>query len=176
MPKGIRKAVIPAFKNTTLDSRDLAPAEKTVEAVASFNNLVTASTLAKLEVEDVVIASPLDKDGDRAYLNELKFQEERVDLYIPSDNSEFPIDPVSISNNGKQVFIKRDTWVPLPRKFVESLCSPLVRISTRQTKNNLGEENTTLQKSSSFQFPFQLRDSNASPRSKAWLEALLARK
>lgn len=169
MPKGIRK-VSPALKTGILDTRDLAPAEIKTSAVADKDHLVTSRVLLPA-TEDVVLSS--SEQLDRDYLNELKFNEEIVEITIAEDTSEHPIDPVFVSCQGKERFIYRGVPTKIQRKFVECLCSPMVRINTKQTKNNLGEDATTLEQTRARQFPFQLSDPN--PRGKDWLRGLLTR-
>jgi len=160
--KGVRRARV------NIKTEDLAERTQTTSAVAEIDHLVTSQILQP-ETEEVVLAGDIDRD----YTEQLKFNEEIVEITIAQDTSEFPRDPVPVSCNGKQVFIKRGVPTKIKRKFVECLCSPLVRVTTKQRKNNLGEDVTELNQHRSLEFPFQLQDDN--PKGKEWLRQLLTR-
>jgi hypothetical protein len=165
-----RAKLASVLKSNTNHSDDLAERTVVTSATADKDHLVTASSLMP-DQEDIVLSA---QHLEKAYLDELKFNEEKVEITISEDtNSEYPIDPVALSVNGKQIFIKRGVATVIPRKFVECLCNPTVRVKTKQTKNNLGEDATTLERSRSLQFPFQLSDPN--PKGKEWLRRLLSR-
>lgn len=169
-PKGIRKAskVASVIKSKTLHTDDLAPRDVvTTSEPLSLSNVV--SKIAMPETEDVVLAGDIDKQ----YAAQLAFNEEMVEITIAEDASEFPVDPVGMSNNGKQIFVKRGEPTKIRRKFVESLCNPLVRVATKKVKNNLDEDATVLQQTRSLQYPFSLNDAN--PLGKVWLRQLLSR-
>lgn len=140
-------------------------------ATASLNHLVDSTILRPaVDEEDVVlVAGGLKKE----YLARLAFNEEIVEITIAEDNSEFPVDPVWVSCNGKEKFIYRGEPTKIARKFIECLCNPLVRVNTKQKKNNLGEDETEIVQSRSLQYPFQIVDPN--PAGRAWLRALMRR-
>jgi len=168
-----RKKVASVIKNST-HTDDVAERDVTTSKTASLDHLVGASDLQLETAESVVLAS--DADTDVAYLAELKFNEEPVEITIAEDSSEFPIDPVALSNNGKQIYVKRGEATRIPRKFVECLCNPVMRVRTKQVKNNMGEDATVLERTRSLQFPFQLNEVNgATPKTRAWLRSLLTR-
>jgi hypothetical protein len=172
MSKGIvgKVKLASVLKSNTNSSDDLAERDVVTSALADKDHLVTASSLMP-DQEDIVLSAD---HIEKAYLDELRFNEEKVEITIAEDTgSEFPIDPVAMSVNGKQIFVKRGVPTVIQRKFVECLCNPTVRVKTRQTKNNLGEDATTLERTRSLQFPFQLSDPN--PKGKVWLRNLLNR-
>lgn len=145
----------------------------TTSAIASLDSLVTSQILTP-EVADVVLADAAIS-ADSSYLDELKFNEERVVLTIAEDtNSEYPIDPVPLAVNGKQIFVKRGEPTPVPRKYIECLCNPTLRVKTKRIKNNLGEDATVLERTRSLAFPFSVTE-DMNPRGKLWLRALLTR-
>lgn len=167
--KGVRKVRLTSpIKSDAVHTDDLAEREHVTSAVADKDHLVTPQLLMP-ETEDVVLAGNLEKD----YLAQLAFNEELVEITIAEDSSEFPIDPVPLSVNGQQKHIKRGVPTVIPRKFVESLCSPTIRVATKNSKNQLGEDATTLEQTRSLQFPFSLVDKN--PKGKEWLRQLLRR-
>jgi hypothetical protein len=181
MPKGVPRKV--TSKNLTdavnhpvmhgaVSTDDLRDPELINSATASLNHLVDSTVLRpETDDEDVVLASPADLK--KSYMADLQFNEEIVEITIAEDNSEFPVDPVWVSCNGKEKFIYRGEPTKIARKFVECLCNPLVRVSTKQKKNNLGEDETDIVQSRSLQYPFQIIDPN--PKGKAWLRALMRR-
>ena len=161
--------VASVIKSGTLSTDDLAEREHTTSAEAKIGHLVTSAIL-RPEVDDVVLAG---EDIDAEYLATLKFNEEIVELTIAEDSSEFPIDPVSMSVQGKQIFVYRGVPTKVQRKYIECITNPLLRVKTRKVVNNLGEDATVLDQTRSLQFPFQLNDPN--PKGRAWLRALLTR-
>ena len=177
MPKGVRRVSVGSLSDaknhpvmsTSVHSDDLAARETSTSAIADKDHIVTSEIL-RPDTEDVVLsAADLKKD----YLDLLRFNEEVVELTIAEDTSEFPIDPVYLACNGKEMYVKRGVPTPVARKFVECLCNPLIRVNTKQTKNNLGEDATEIEQRRSLQFPFQVSDPN--PKGKEWLRALLRR-
>lgn len=158
----------PVVGSGIVDTNDLADPQST-SAIADKDHLVTSAIL-RPETEDVVLASA---DLDKQYAADLKFNEEIVEITIAEDNSEFPVDPVYMGCNGKEVYVRRGVPTKIKRKFVESLCSPLIRVNTKQTKNNLGEDATEIEQRRSLQYPFQISDPN--PRGKEWLRRLMTR-
>lgn len=167
-----RKKVVNVIKGKTLASTDLAPQETSTSAEAKIGRLVTPEVL-RPEVEDVVLASPADTDA--AYLEELKFSETLVELTISEDSSEFPIDPVPMSVNGKQIFVKRMQPTLVKRKYVECLTNPVLRVKTKKIKNNLDEDATVLEQTRSLQYPFSVTFPNPHKRDREWLRGLLTR-
>lgn len=181
MPKGVPRKVTsqnlndaanhPVQRNA-ISTDDLRDPELTNSATASLDHLVTSEILRpENEDEDVVLATP--GELKKSYMADLAFAEEIVEITIAEDNSEFPIDPVWVSCNGKEKFIYRGEATKIPRKFVECLCNPLVRVSTKQKKNSLGEDETDIVQHRSLQYPFQIVDPN--PKGRAWLRALMRR-
>lgn len=168
MPKGIRN-VAKVLQSEVSHTRDMVEDQVLTEAVADKDHLVTNRVLLPDQEEVVLSQADLDKD----YAALLAFNEEPVEITIAEDSSDHPIDPVCLGCNGRQIFVKRGEATIIPRKFVESLCNPRIRVATRQTKNNLGEDATILQQSRSLDFPFSLVDKN--PKGKKWLNALLHR-
>jgi hypothetical protein len=169
-----RKKVANVIKGKTQHTDDLAEKHVTTSAIAGFGNLVTADKLQLPQQESVVLAS--QADTDRAYLDELAFGEQPVEITIADDTSEYPIDPVPMSCNGKQIFVSRGVPTIVPRKFVECLTNPVLRVKTRKVKNNLDEDTTVLDRTRSLQYPFSLTEINGStPKTKAWLHGLLTR-
>lgn len=161
-----------AIRSNTLHSGEFEDTRVT-SAVADKDHLVDATILTP-ETPDVVLADA-EIAREQNYLDELKFNEEIVTLTIAEDtNTEFPIDPVPLAVQGKQIFVKRGEPTQVPRKYIECLCNPTIRVKTKQTKNNLGEDATTLERSRSLQFPFSVTD-DKNPRGKTWLRALLTR-
>lgn len=181
MPKGVPRKVTsknlsdasnhPVMSNA-VSTDDLRDEVLTNSATASLNHLVDSTILRpEQDDEDVVLATP--GELKKTYMADLAFNEEIVEITIAEDNSEFPVDPVWVSCNGKEKFIYRGEPTKTPRKFVECLCNPLVRVSTKQKKNNLGEDETEIMQHRSLQYPFQIVDPN--PKGKAWLRALMRR-
>ncbi len=159
-------------QSNAIHTDDLRDETLTNSATASINHLVTSEILRpEKDDEDVVLASP--EDMKKSYMSDLAFNEEIVEITIAEDNSEFPVDPVWVSCNGREKFIYRGEPTKIQRKFVECLCNPMVRISTKQKKNSLGEDETEIQQHRSLQYPFQIVDPN--PKGKAWLRALMRR-
>lgn len=171
-PKGIRKSskLQSVLKSSALNSDDLAERDVTTQSEPlEFGMPNVTSRILTPQVEEVVLAGDIDK----SYLKQLAFNEEIVEITIAEDASEFPIDPVPMACNGKQIFVKRGEATNIPRKFVECLCNPLIRVATKKVKNNLDEDATILQQTRSFQYPFSLIDRN--PLGKVWLKSLLSR-
>jgi len=177
MPKGIRKvnlndaAARPVSAGVQMDTGDMAE-PKVSSAVADKDHLVTSSMLELPTDEAIVLANEAAAKKD--YLAQLKFNEEPVGIVIAEDSSEFPIDPVPLGVNGKTLYLKRGQEYTIPRKFVESLCSPVTRVSTKRTLNNLGEDATQLEQTRSFQFPFRITH-DPSPHAKTWFNSLMQR-
>jgi hypothetical protein len=172
--KGIRSAkkVAGVIKSNIQHTNDLeGPQERS--ATASLGHLVGPTDILPVpnDREEVVLSQA---DLDEKYKQELKFNEEMVELTIDEDtNTDFPIDPVPMSVNGQQIFVSRGIPTMVKRKYVECLCQPKVGVTTRQKKNNLGEDVTDLHPNRSLQFPFSVADSN--PRGRKWLADLKRR-
>lgn len=155
-------------KPVQVRSDDVQMQSDTTSATAKLNNLVTGAVLMP-DQEDVVLAT--EAELNMAYAEALRFNEEPVTIRIHEDQSEHPIDPVPLSVNGKQIFLKRGVDYTIPRKFVECLMNPLAHIKTKQKKNNLGEDETEIESTKAYQFPFSIVE-DQNPKGRAWLTQL----
>lgn len=124
--------------------------------------------------EIIAVPAPSGGAGDSKYVDELKFNEEMVDVMVHESTDKNAEDPVFTACNGVTQYFFRGRVQTVRRKYLAILASCKEHaIKTVEYTQPDGARATKIVRTSSLKYPFSvISDSN--PRGAPWLRALLA--
>lgn len=132
---------------------------------------IDASDLDSDVAPDIIKAEPRDYKAD--YLDELKFNEEFVDIFLYRGREEYAPNTYTFWVNGRQVSIPVEQRVSVRRKYVEiMLRSQPYSLTTHHTPPNTREDGfveNTWRRHQSAQYPLSIVE-DKNPRGKEWAE------
>lgn len=109
--------------------------------------------------------------GDKAA--RLAFLEEPVTIVVNESTDPNAEDPISVSVNGRQVFIKRGEPVIVKRKYVERLARAKRQSFTQDLQNTDPQRYNKLFMHTALLYPFSVVE-DRNPNGLAWLRKILA--
>jgi hypothetical protein len=156
---------MPRRKASPVDSRDYS-------TEGSFTMPETGRVIVP-ESEDIISGEAMLAAGQKDYLAQLAFMEEKVTVVVheSSNINDEPMPMVSV--NGRNQFFVRGQDVEVRRKYVEVLArSKPEAISTEVSERNSENPRNRILRKRSHKYPFNVVH-DANPKGAAWLKALL---
>ena len=154
--------------NTLVDSTNV---EGPAETAGDFEERFLQGASGGVEV-DIVPAKP-GGAGDKKQFDELKFNEEMVEVMLHESTDENAENPVFTSCNGVPQYFFRGQPQRVRRKYVAILASCKEHsVSTPEYTAGDGSRAMGIRRTSSLKYPFSII-SDPNPRGAAWLKALL---
>lgn len=127
----------------------------------------------EIEVVPGATRSVKGKGGLDPYIEELRFNEELVEVMVHESTDENAENPVFTACNGVTQYFYRGVPQMVKRKFVAILASAKEHgISTPEYTTPDGSRSMSIRRTSSLKYPFSII-SDKNPRGAAWLKALI---
>ena len=126
---------------------------------------------------EVHISGSVDGVGEMpkdSYLDELRFMEEMVEIFVHESTDQNADNPVPLGNNGIYVFVDRGVPTKLKRKFVDAMIVKSTRITTPEYINGAGERAFKINQTSALKYPFSMISDPSPKRGTAWLRRRIA--
>lgn len=127
----------------------------------------------EIEIVPAVTKSVKGKGGLDPYIEELRFNEELVDVMVHESTDENAENPVFTACNGVTQYFFRGQVQTVKRKFVAILaCAKEHGVSTPEYAAADGSRAMSIRRTSSLKYPFSII-SDKNPRGPAWLKSLI---
>ena len=105
---------------------------------------------------------------NKAYLEELAFMDEYLEILVHESTDKNAEDPIPVGCNGVHVFLKRGVPTKVKRKFVNHLIAKSTRVSTPEYTNPAGERAFKIVQQQGLKYPFDVLH-DPSPKGREWL-------
>lgn len=126
------------------------------------------------EEVDVVIA-PASGAGDSRRFNELKFNEDEMEVMVHESTDANAENPVFTACNGVSQYFFRGQVQKVKRKYVAILASAREHsLTTKECIMPDGSRGVKLERSASLKYPFSVISDPAGKRGADWLKSMLA--
>lgn len=117
--------------------------------------------------------TPVDTPLNKAYLDELAFMEEVIEIMVHEVDDPAAENPVMAGNQGRVVIFSRGVPTRARRCIVDSLIVKTDRITTPEYFNGAGERARSIKRTSALKYPFSvIHDPN--PKGAEWLRRRMA--
>ena len=119
------------------------------------------------------VIQPVDTPLNKAYLDELAFMEEIIEIMIHEVDDPAAENPVAAGNSGRVQYFSRGVPAKARRCIVDSLIVKTDRISTPEYFNGAGERARSIKRTSALKYPFSVI-SDPNPKGGEWLRRRMA--
>ena len=159
-------------KLTGANSVDSSEVEGPGETTADFEERFLQGTSGGVEVD--IVSAKSGGGGDKKQFDELKFNEDFVEVMLHESTDENAENPVFTACNGVTQYFFRGQPQQVRRKFVAILASCKEHsLKTEEYTAADGSRGIRLRSASSLKYPFSVISDPAGKRGADWLKSLL---